>query len=154
MTGLTLRPAAVTDPAVRGLIEVHLRDMHGLSPAESVHALGAEALDAQSVELWGAWDDAELAGVGALAALDEVRGELKSMRVADEYRGRGVGRLILRHLIERARRLGMTSLWLETGTAPAFSPARGLYLSEGFVFCEPFGDYAPDPHSVFLTRSV
>lgn len=154
MTRFALRPAAVADPAVRRLIEIHLRDMHGLSPAESVHALDAEALEVASVELWGAWDGDELAGVGALAALDVARGELKSMRVADEHRGRGVGRLILRHLIERARRRGMTSLWLETGSATAFAPARGLYLSEGFVVCEPFGDYSADPHSVFLTRSI
>ncbi|WJL96189.1 GNAT family N-acetyltransferase [Microbacterium sp. ET2] len=154
MTAVTLRPATVADPAVRRLIEFHLRDMQGLSPAESVHALGAGALDVASVELWGAWDVDALAGVGALAALDAVRGELKSMRVADAYRGRGVGRLILCHLIERARRLGMTSVWLETGSAQAFAPARGLYLSEGFRFCAPFGDYSPDPHSVFLTRNI
>ncbi|MEI3867383.1 GNAT family N-acetyltransferase [Microbacterium sp. CCNWLW134] len=154
MTVFALRRAATADPPVRNLIDVHLRDMHGLSPEGSVHALGADALDVASVELWAAWDGAVLAGVGALAALDADRGELKSMRVADEYRGRGVGRMILRHLIERARQRGMTSLWLETGSAPAFAPARGLYLSEGFVLCEPFGGYSPDPHSVFLTRRV
>ncbi|WP_322411648.1 GNAT family N-acetyltransferase [Microbacterium invictum] len=154
MSEIVLRPATVGDPAVRELIELHLRDMHRLSPPESVHARGADALDDPAVELWGAWDGAALAGVGALMRLDPDRGELKSMRVADGYRGRGIGRRILRRLIARARGLGMSSLWLETGSAPAFAPARALYLSEGFAFCDPFGEYVLDPHSVFLTREV
>ena len=41
---------------------------------------------------------------------------------------------------------------LETGSAPAFAPARSLYESFGFTYCPPFGDYVDDPNSVFLTR--
>jgi putative acetyltransferase len=36
----------------------------------------------------------------------------------------------------------------------AFAPARTLYTSFGFVFCEPFADYVPDPYSVFMTRAL
>ena len=31
-------------------------------------------------------------------------------------------------------------------------PARALYTSFGFSFCEPFANYALDPNSVFMTR--
>jgi putative acetyltransferase len=33
-------------------------------------------------------------------------------------------------------------------------PALKLYESAGFVRGEPFGDYKPDPFSVFMTREI
>ena len=45
-------------------------------------------------------------------------------------------------------------LSLETGSMAAFAPARALYTSFGFVFCEPFANYVPDPNSVFMTREL
>jgi len=35
-----------------------------------------------------------------------------------------------------------------------FAPARTLYERFGFVYCEPFGDYIPDPNSMFMTLSL
>jgi len=32
--------------------------------------------------------------------------------------------------------------------------AHALYRSEGFVECAPFGDYNPDPNSVFMTLEL
>ena len=40
---------------------------------------------------------------------------------------------------------------LETGSMAAFVPAQRLYESFGFSACGPFGDYALDPNSVFMT---
>ena len=54
-------------------------------------------------------------------------------------------------ILDDARERGMTRLWLETGSQASFAPARGLYASAGFELCEPFGDYRPDRHSVFMT---
>jgi putative acetyltransferase len=139
---------------IRALLDEHLRSMHAQSPPESVHALDLEALRHPSLTVWSAWIDDELAGVGALKALDAERGEIKSMRVDDRFRGAGVGRALLRHIIADARRRRMTSLWLETGTTPDFAPAQRLYESEGFELCGPFDDYTLDPFSVFMTRRV
>lgn len=138
----------------RALIAAHLAGMHATSPAESVHALDADGLGGRDVSFWSAWSEGELAGVGALKEFGDRRGELKSMRVADAYLGRGVGRRILRHIIEQARQRRLTSLWLETGTPEDFIPAQRLYASEGFTVCEPFGDYTLDPYSVFMTRTL
>lgn len=149
--GFDLRRATVDDPAVRALVAEHLSGMHAETPRESVHALGIDALGHPSIALFAAWDGDRLAGIGALARLDPERGELKSMRVADAFRGRGVGRLLLRRLVAEAREAGMSSLWLETGATASFAPALGLYESEGFVRCGPFGGYTDDPHSVFFT---
>ena len=68
--------------------------------------------------------------------------------------GQGIGRAILEHLMTDARRRGMESLWLETGSSPPFIPALRLYESAGFIRCDPFDDYVDDPFSVFMTRML
>ena len=142
-----------TSPA-RELVAAHLAGMHENSPPESVHALDIEALAGPSMSFWSAWVGGELAGIGALKVFDEDRGELKSMRVADAFRGAGVGRRMLRHIVAEAETRGLASLWLETGSTPDFAPAVGLYRSEGFVPCAPFADYTDDPFSLYLTRTL
>lgn len=151
---LTFRLDDLSGEQVRALIAQHLLEMHAASPPESVHALDADRLRDPAVTFWSAWAGDRLGGCGALKRLDDQRGEIKSMRVADEFRGRGVGRAILRHLIAEARSSGMRSLWLETGSTHEFAAAIGLYRSEGFVPCEPFDGYTLDPFSVFLTRPI
>ncbi len=151
---IEIRPDDLSGFATRALIAAHLAGMHETSPPESVFALDVDRLRDPTVSFWSAWLDGNLAGIGALKTLDQQRGELKSMRVADQFRGTGVGRALLRHLIAEARARGLTSLWLETGTPAAFVPAQRLYESEGFTRCGPFGDYPDNPFSVFMTREL
>ena len=148
---LTLRHDDLSGAPIRALIARHLAGMHANSPAESVHAFDVEALRRPEVTFWSAWLGEELVGCGALKRLDSSRGELKSMRVADSHVGRGVGRAILQHLIGEARSRGLRSLWLETGSGPAFEPAIRLYERAGFVRTGPFDAYVEDPFSVFMT---
>ncbi|MFI8633549.1 GNAT family N-acetyltransferase [Microbacterium sp. NPDC077663] len=151
---LDIRVDDLTGPASVGLVRQHLAGMHAQTPAESVHALDVAALRHPSITVWSAWRNGEIAGIGALARLGEEDGELKSMRVVDAQLGTGVGRAMLRHIVEAARRDGLARLWLETGSDAAFLAARTLYASEGFVECEPFGSYLPDPASTFMTRAL
>lgn len=139
---------------VRALIARHLAGMHENTPPESVHAFDIDRLRDPAVIFWSAWSGDEIAGCGALKRLDAARGEIKSMRVADAFLGRGVGRALLDHIISEARAIGLTSLWLETGSAPAFTPALRLYESAGFTRCGPFDDYKPDPFSIFMTLRI
>jgi putative acetyltransferase len=141
----------LTGPEIRELLEEHLRSMHALSPPESVHALDLARLRQPDVSFWTAWDDGVLVGCGALKALDRRHGEIKSMRTPQALRRRGAGRAILVHILEVARSRAYERVSLETGSGEAFAPARRLYESFGFTRCAPFGDYAPDPHSVFMT---
>lgn len=151
---LTFHLDDLSGEAIRALVIRHLSGMHEHTPAESVHAYDLSKLQHHSIRLWSAWADEELVGMGALRTIDTANGELKSMRVADTWLGKGVGRAILEHLIADARSLGMTRLWLETGSGAPFVPATALYESTGFVRCAPFDDYKPDPFSVFMTRTV
>ncbi len=144
----------LTRPAVHALLREHLQSMFELSPPESVHALDVEKLRSPGITFWSAWEGAELSGCGALKELDPSQGEVKSMRTANAHRRKGVARALLERIIEEARARSYESLWLETGSAGAFEPARRLYLSFGFTDCPPFGQYVLDPHSVFMTRRL
>src|SRR4051812_5561441 len=151
---LTFRVDDLSGGATRALIARHLAGMRANSPPESVHALDIDRLRSPEVTFWSVWAGDEIAGCGALKVLDAHRGELKSMRVADAFLGRGIGRAILEHLIAEARRRAMESLWLETGSTEPFVPALRLYESAGFVRCGPFDGYTDDPFSVFMTRRI
>ncbi len=162
MAALDIRPDDLSGDATRALIAHHLVGMHATSPACSVHALDIDGLRDPAVTFWSAWAGDDLAGIGALKALPSegagdaggTRGEIKSMRVADTHLGTGVGRAMLAHIIAEARARGMTSLWLETGSTPDFTPAVRLYESVGFTRCGPFGDYTDDPFSIYLTLAL
>jgi putative acetyltransferase len=151
---LTFRVDDLSGQPTRDLIARHLRGMHESSPPESVHALDVSKLRQSEVTFWSAWLGEEIVACGALKQLDSERAEIKSMRVADAFLGRGYGRKMLEQLMAAARARGVRSLWLETGTAPAFTPARRLYESAGFVPCPPFGEYVEDSFSAFMTRDL
>ena len=144
----------LTGGPTRALIARHLAGMHASSPPESVHAFDVDGLRQPGVTFWSVWVGDDLAGCGALKVLDSERGELKSMRVADAFLGRGIGQAMLEHLTAEARARGLRSLWIETGSSPAFVPALRLYESAGFRRCGPFGEYREDPFSVFMTREL
>ena len=149
---MEIRLDDLTGPAIHALLEQHLRNMYELSPPESVHALDLTSLRKPDVTFWTLWSDGELLGCGALKELDRSHGEIKSMRTAMDHRRKGVARAMLEHIIGEAQRRRYARLSLETGSQPAFEPARRLYESFGFTYCPPFGDYRDDPNSVFLTR--
>lgn len=144
----------LSGPEIAALLQLHLDEMHRWSPPESVHAMPIERLHEPDVTFYSAWDGARLAGCGALQKLDAKHGEIKSMRAAPEYRGKGVGRAILLHLLAEARARGYARVSLETGRPDHFLPARRLYEAHGFAECPPFADYRDDPFSVFMTRAL
>lgn len=127
---------------IQALLRRHAEGMLANSPPDACHFLDLEALRHPSITFWSAWDDAGLAGCGALREIDPTHGEVKSMRTADDHLGLGVGRRLLRHIVGEARARGYARLSLETGSSDGFAAACHLYESEGFVRCEPFDSYA------------
>ncbi|WP_067813188.1 GNAT family N-acetyltransferase [Nocardia inohanensis] len=144
----------LSGPEVIALLETHVAEMLANSPEESMHALEVAELRKPEITFWSAWDGDELAGCGALKELDPTHAEIKSMRTAESFRGRGVASLLLRHILEQARDLGYQRVSLETGAAEFYQPAIRLYERYGFEHSGPFGDYAEDPHSVFMSRTL
>jgi putative acetyltransferase len=139
---------------VAQLLQEHHEDMLRHSPPESVHALDLSALRAPDVTFWCAWDDNKLAGCGALKALNKTHGEVKSMRTALSHLRQGVASEILKFIIDEAKKRSYSTISLETGAMAAFKPAQELYKRFGFSYCEPFGDYAADPYSVFMVKAL
>lgn len=139
---------------IQALIAFHLNQMHANSPACKVHAMPVSRLREADVTFWSAWIGSEIAGMGAMKQLDAGHGELKSMRVAPEWLGKGVGQAILRHLIAVARSRGYGRVSLETGRTEAFLPAISLYRKHGFAECEAFGDYVSDDFSQCMTLAL
>jgi putative acetyltransferase len=140
---------------VAPLIARHVQLMRDTSPPESVHALDASGLAVPDVRFYTLReDDGRVLGSGAVKQLTGLHGEIKSMHILAEARGRGLARLMLDHLIGVARTSGWQRLSLETGVEDAFAPARALYARAGFVECPPFEGYWADPNSYFMTLAL
>ena len=138
-------------PALQAFVAAHHAEMEGTAPPESQHAVSFDRLLEPGVRLFAGYHEGRPVATGALAAVDDSHEELKSMRIAPTSRRQGFGRAMLAFLIGDAGSRGIRRLSLETGRDPFFAPARALYADAGFVECEAFGRYLPDPHSAFLT---
>jgi putative acetyltransferase len=144
----------LSDPRIAALLQEHLDDMYRTSPPESVHALDLSGLKKPEITFWSVWSGSDLIGCGALKHLDAEHAELKSMRTPNAHRRKGVGKIILEHILREARQRGYERVSLETGSMAFFEPARRLYASYGFVPCKPFADYWDDPNSFFMTLKL
>ncbi len=91
-------------------------------------------------------------GCAALKLHGGAYGEVKRMFVAPSERGLGLGRRLLEQVEAEARAAGLPLLRLETGTAQP--EALGLYRATGYRERGPFGDYGPDPLSVFMEKAL
>ena len=98
------------------------------------------------------WEDDKLMGCGALKFLDKYHGEFKSIRIKDNFRGKGNGIKVMDHLINEAKKLKIKKLSIETGAGKFFAPARKLFNNCGFIPCEPFAHYKKDINSMYLTK--
>ena len=123
-----------------------------LYPAESNHLLALDALSTPDVRFFVARRDGEALGCGALRIDAEGYGEVKRMFVLPRARGLSLGRRLLERIEDEARGERLSCLRLETGIHQP--EALGLYRAVGFVERGPFGEYAPDPLSVFMEKPL
>lgn len=139
---------------LRDLVIEHFEEMLLMSAPETSQALEVSRLEKPDITLFSIRRDDKLLGCAALKELTPQAGELKTMRTVAEARGLGIGSLILSHLINVAHERGYTKVYLETGSEDFFIPARSMYARHGFEICGPFGEYSPDPHSVFMVKDT
>jgi N-acetylglutamate synthase-like GNAT family acetyltransferase/DNA-binding MarR family transcriptional regulator len=69
-------------------------------------------------------------GTCALAKMNKESFELVKMAVSPECRGKGIGYSLCRHVMNKAKELGATKLYLESNTV--LKPAIELYYKVGF----------------------
>lgn len=145
-----IRQDDLSGEQVRALLALHLSAMHSNSPPGHVFALDLSDLKVPEITVWSIWDSSELLGIGALKALYNSMGEIKSMRTHPNHLRKGVGAALLSHIIGEARRRGYRRLSLETGCGPSFEPALALYRKHSFTDGEAFGDYVRSDFNQFL----
>ena len=139
---------------VNDLLKKHFVELRSVSPAGSTHVLDIDGLKDPSIKFWSLWENNKLIGCGALKFLGKDHGEFKSIRVADEFRKKGIGERIINHLIEEAKKLEISKLSNETGAGKFFAPARKLFNKFGFKKSEPFAHYKVDPNSCYFTLDL
>ncbi|MCA1297587.1 GNAT family N-acetyltransferase [Stappia indica] len=146
--------AGPTLPGIAALLAASEVHAHALYPPESVHMLDVTELTRPHVRFLAVVCGEGIAkGCGALV-LDPVShtGELKRMFVAPSARGLGLGAMLLGGLEAEARAEDLRAIRLETGIDQP--EALGLYGRFGYRRRDPFGDYRPDPLSVFLEKRL
>jgi putative acetyltransferase len=123
-----------------------------LYPPESHHGVDINSLRAENVLFAVARNERTQAmGCGALL-MAQGYAELKRMYVPEASRGSGVGRALLEFLEAQAMARGVELFRLETGYLQ--TAALRLYGRAGYQRCPPFGDYLPDPNSVFMEKRI
>ncbi|MFP8965634.1 GNAT family N-acetyltransferase [Pokkaliibacter sp. CJK22405] len=127
----TLLKDDLSHPQSRDLVVFHLAGMNDNVPPGATF-LGLSDLMQPEVTVWSAWENGNIASIGALKRLPDDSGEIKSMRTHPDFAGRGAGKVILQALIDAAREEGIPRLSLETGSGPSFAAATALYVKFGF----------------------
>jgi GNAT superfamily N-acetyltransferase len=121
-------------------------------PQQSRHAFSVEKLLRERVVFFVTRYEGKLAGCGGIKMFGTDYGEVKRMFVRPEFRGKGLGKLMLRTLAFYALRNGVNVLRLETGIYEV--EAIGLYEGFGFERRAPFGEYVEDPMSVYFEKRL
>jgi len=143
------RPDTTDAIALITELEAHLEPLY---PVESRHGFSIEKLVAENVPFFVLRYDGAVAGCGGIKLFGTEYGEIKRMYVRPQFRGLGFAKLILDHLAAYVREHGVSVLRLETGIHQL--EAIGLYERMGFERIPPFGDYKPDPLSLFYEKHI
>ncbi|NTH18671.1 GNAT family N-acetyltransferase [Agrobacterium rhizogenes] len=146
---------AVEPPRQDGVIR--LLDMssayaESLYPAESNHLLDLSSLEKPEVTFWVARLDGNIVGCCSLVEAGDGTAEIKRMFVDPIARGQKVALRLMEVLEGMAAERKLTAVRLETSI---YQPeAIALYRKSGYVEIEPFGDYTPDPLSLFMEKTL
>ena len=87
---------------------------------------------------WIMLDGEEIIGTAVLKRMDECRCELKSLYLYERFQGRGLGRMLLKTVIEEAARSGYREMYLDTLSTSARAPI--LYEKAAFVRTERYNE--------------
>ncbi|WP_076865466.1 GNAT family N-acetyltransferase [Bradyrhizobium mercantei] len=137
---------------VRRLIDLSDAYMQALYPPDSNHLAAVETLAVPGTVFLVARRGGDVLGSIAFRRIAPDHAEMKRMFVRADARGHGLGRRLLDALEDAARSRQIVRISLETGIRQP--EAIGLYRAAGYRECPPFGGYAPDPLSLFMTKRL
>jgi putative acetyltransferase len=140
---------------VRELVALLNDHLLPLSPVEFQWKMTVEQMADAETTVFVARDEAGRAvGCGALKMADDGLAEVKRMFTRPDVRGQRVGSALLEAIEALARRNGVKTLMLETGTGPGFAGAFRLYENSGFTVRGAFFDYPDSEWSRFYEKSL
>ena len=130
-----IRPARTADvPGIAAFVNAYARDRILLSKERvTLYEDIQEFRVAEAVWLGqgvGGADRCELVGCGALHVMWEDLAEVRTVAVAQAWRGRGVGHLVLESLLQEARDLGVSRLFCLTFEVGFFA-RQGFHVVDG-----------------------
>jgi GNAT superfamily N-acetyltransferase len=145
-------PERPDTPDAQALIEELDAHLSLAYPIESRHGFSVAKLLTENVAFFVTRYDGAPAGCGGIKLFGTEFGEVKRMFVRPQYRGLGLGKLMLDRLVGYARERGMSLVRLETGIHQP--EAISLYERAGFYRIAPFGDYTDDPLSLCYEKRL
>ncbi|MCV9965384.1 GNAT family N-acetyltransferase [Pararhizobium sp. BT-229] len=149
---LAIQKEPPRQPGVLDLLQQSDAYAQSLYPAESNHLVDVSTLEKPSVAFFVARHEGEIVGCCALVDAGDGSAEIKRMFVDPKARGLKIGRKLLETIEGHGRDAGLSAIRLETGI---YQPeAIGLYRKAGYVEIAPFGEYQPDPLSLFMEKTI
>jgi putative acetyltransferase len=152
MARIVVRQQSPDQPEVERLLALADERSALLYPAESRHGLALADLITQQVRFFVATSDGFVMGCGGYVLLPEHAAEMKRVFVTASARRQGVGQAIVEAVEAGAAAEGVARMYLETGVKS--DEAVRLYRRLGYMECEPFGAYVPDPLSLFMVKPL
>lgn len=134
------------------LLELSDAYAQSLYPPESNHLLDMASLEKSSVTFFVARNDGVICGCCALVEAGDGTAEIKRMFVDPAARGLRIASRLMDALEDRARAGRLSALRLETGIKQP--EAIALYRKYGYVEIGSFGNYQPDPLSLFMEKRL
>ncbi|PRY77307.1 putative acetyltransferase [Yoonia maritima] len=138
-------------PQATALLKQSHALMASLFPPEDNYYLEIDDLVSPNTHFFTSRIGTQILGTGALAIKDGY-GEIKSMFVDPDARGKGIADALMRQLEDQAREDKLPIIKLETGNL--LHAAHKLYARHGFTLCGPFGDYAEANSSIFMEKAL
>ena len=148
---ITVVPGDPRDPQATALLQQSHALMESLFPPEDNFFLNIDDLCVPEISFFVAREGDVVLGTGALADKGDY-GEVKSMFVSPDARGKGVGEALLKQIEATSCAQGHAAMKLETGNV--LYAAHRLYERAGFTKCGPFGDYPEANSSLFMEKKL
>ena len=97
--------------------------------------------------IYVAYYDGELAGCIGLKKIDKNQGEMKRLYVRQKFRGKHIGLLLAKKIVEDAKKIGYKAILLDT--LPSLESAIKMYKKMGFYEISQYND-SPLKDAIYL----
>ncbi len=149
---VTISRERTDSPEAMALIEELEHYIAPMYPHDRDHGLSPSRLAEEGVPFFIIRCDGEAVGCGAIKIFSDKYGEVMRMYVRPSSRGRGLGKMMLRHLEKYALEHGVKKVCLKTGI---YQPeALGLYTGQGYATVSPFGTYKEHPLNIYYAKNL